>query len=205
MHLSQRSKIALAGVHRDLLTLATNAPSIADESKGITVDIIEGLRDQATQSKYLEEGKSKTTNSRHLTGHAFDFAVKVNGELQEKIHPYYKQQADLFKETARRLGYQITWGGDWGWDGMHIELSWGEAYPIKKNPKTVSNSKTIAAAITGIPVTVLPEIATKVGSLTDSLDFLESKWIVVIQIVLTLGILAFIINERRTKIMREGV
>ena len=204
MYLSQRSKIALAGVHRDLLTLVTNADSIADESKGITVDIIEGVRDQATQVKYLEEGKSKTLNSRHLTGHAIDFAVKVNGELQTKIDPYYRQQADLFKETARRLGYDITWGGDWGWDGMHIELSW-EAYPIQKKPKTVSNSKTIAAAITGIPVTVLPEIATKVGSLTESLDFLESKWIVVIQIVLTLGILAFIINERRTKIMREGV
>ena len=204
MYLSQRSKIALVGVHRDLLTLVTNADSIADESKGITVDIIEGVRDQATQVKYLEEGKSKTLNSRHLTGHAIDFAVKVNGELQTKIDPYYRQQADLFKKMAKKLGYDITWGGDWGWDGMHIELSW-EAYPIQKKPKTVSNSKTIAAAITGIPVTVLPEIAAKVGSLTESLDFLESKWIVVIQIVLTLGILAFIINERRTKIMREGV
>ena len=204
MYLSRRSKLALVGVHRDLLTLASNAPSVADEDKGITVDIIEGVRDQATQVKYLNEGKSKTLNSRHLTGHAFDFAVFVNGELQKKIDPLYRQQADLFKETAKRLGYDITWGGDWGWDGMHIELSW-EAYPIQKNPKKVSNSKTIAAAITGIPVTALPEIATKVGSLTDSLDFLESKWIVVIQMVLTVGILAFIINERRVKIQREGI
>ena len=204
MYLSQRSQIALAGVHRDLLTLVTNADSIADETQGITVDIIEGIRDQATQVKYLHEGKSKTLNSRHLTGHAFDFCVKVHGVLQEKISPYYKQQADLFKATAKKLGYDITWGGDWGWDGMHIELSW-ESYPIQQKPKTVSNSKTIAAAITGIPVTVLPEIATKVGSLTESLDFLESKWVVVIQIVITVGLLLFIINERRTKITREGV
>ena len=204
MYLSQRSKIALKGVHRDLLTLVTNADSIADEEKGITVDIIEGLRDQETQSRYLKSGASKTTNSRHLTGHAFDFAVKVNGELQDKIDPYYRQQADLFKKTAKRLGYPITWGGDWGWDGMHIELSW-EAYPIKKNPKTISNSKTIAAAISGIPVTVLPEIATKVGSLTDSLSFLDSKWIVLVQSVLLVGIFIFVVNERRKTIQREGV
>ena len=204
MYLSQRSQIALVGVHRDLLTLVTNADSIADESKGITVDIIEGVRDQATQVKYLEEGKSKTLNSRHLTGHAFDFAVKVNGELQTKIDPYYRQQANLFKAMAKKLGYDITWGGDWGWDGMHIELSW-EAYPIQKKPKTISNSKTIAAAITGIPVSVLPEIAAKVGSLTDSLSFLDSKWIVLVQSVLLVGIFIFVVNERRKTIQREGV
>ena len=207
--LRQRTAANLVGVHRDLQTVFLNTPVVP----GYQMCATEGLRTVERQAELLAKGASKTMNSRHFgpVGHAIDFAMfdpslPPDKDFVEEVDPAYRAQWKLFKQTADRLGVDLEWGGDWPGikDGTHIQLSW-KAYPLLAKPKTVSNSKTIAAAITGIPVTVLPEIATKVGSLTDSLDFLESKWIVVIQIVLTLGILAFIIHERRTKIMREGV
>lgn len=206
MKLDKRSLASLMGVRPELVSIVTQAESIADEGAGITVQIIEGVRSAETQARYLKSGASKTSNSRHLTGHAVDFAVKVNGVLQEKISPYYKKQSDLFKAKAKELGYPITWGGDWGWDGMHIELTWKD-FPLKAKPKTVSNSKTIVASIGGMSTAVLPEVLAKTTDLTKSVEALgvKAEWLIWIQIAVFVGLFAFVINERRLKIEREGV
>ena len=205
--LDQRTKRNLVNVHRALQLVVERSPI----APGYQMCVTEGLRDMHRQEELLKAGKSRTMNSRHLTGHAFDFAMfdpskSAPDDFVKKVDPAYQEQWKLFKETADKVDTEIEWGGNWpGFvDGTHVQLSW-ESYPIQKNPKTVGNSKTIAAAITGIPVSVLPEIATKVGSLTESLSFLDSKWTVVVQLVLTVGILVFIINERRRKIQLEGV
>ena len=204
MNLDKRSLASLRGVHPDLVAIAAESESIAGD--GVEVCIIEGLRSMETQMRYLKSGASKTTNSRHLSGHAFDFAVKIDGKLQDRIHPYYQKQADFFKATAKRLGHPITWGGDWGWDGMHVELDW-KAYPLKEKPKTPGNSTTIAASIGGMATTVIPEVVAKATNVTESIEALgvKKEWMIWVQIVVVVGLFAFIVNERRKKIDREGV
>ena len=209
MKLSQRSLNSLKGVHPDLVRVIAETQVIP----GCRLEIVEGLRDMATQEKYLKTGASKTLNSRHLTGHAADFAmyrdIDGDGDLDflKKVDPEYRAQAKLFKETAKRLGVDLEWGGDWSSivDGMHLQLSWA-SYPLQEKPKTVSNSKTIAASISGMGITVLPEIVAKASEMTGSVaSFVKEEWLVWIQIALTVGLFAFIVNERRNKIDKEGV
>ena len=88
---------------------------------------------------------------------------------------------------------------------MHLQLSWA-SYPLQEKPKTVSNSKTIAASISGMGITVLPEIVAKASEMTGSVSsFVKEEWLVWIQIALTVALFAFIVNERRNKIKQEGV
>lgn len=209
MKLSQRSLTNLKGVHPDLVRVIAETQVVP----GCRLEVVEGLRDMATQEKYLRTGASKTLNSRHLTGHAADFAmyrdIDGDGDLDflKKVDPEYRAQAKLFKETAKRLGVDLEWGGDWSSivDGMHLQLSWA-SYPLQQKPKTVSNSKTIAASISGMGITVLPEIVAKASEMTGSVaSFVKDEWLVWIQIALTVGLFAFIVNERRNKIDKEGV
>jgi peptidoglycan L-alanyl-D-glutamate endopeptidase CwlK len=205
----ERSKRNLVGVHPDLVRVIAETQVIP----GCRLTIVEGLRDIATQEKYLKTGASKTLNSRHLTGHAADFAmyrdIDGDGDLDflKKVDPEYRAQAKLFKETAKRLGVDLEWGGDWSSivDGMHLQLSWA-SYPLQEKPKTVSNSKTIAASISGMGITVLPEIVAKASEMTGSVaSFVKEEWLVWIQIALTVCLFAFVANERRNLNRREGV
>jgi peptidoglycan L-alanyl-D-glutamate endopeptidase CwlK len=210
MKLSQRSLNSLKGVHPDLVRVIAETQVIP----GCRLEIVEGLRDMATQEKYLRTGASKTLNSRHLTGHAADFAmyrdIDGDGDLDfiKVVDPDYRAQAKLFKETAKRLGVDMEWGGEI-WpnhiDGMHLQLSWA-SYPLQQKPKTVSNSKTIAASISGMGITVLPEIVAKASEMTGSVaSFVKEEWLVYIQIALTVCLFAFVANERRNLNRREGV
>lgn len=209
--LSPRSLRSLTGVHPDLVRVISETQIIPEVSR---LEIVDGVRDIQTQEKYLKTGASKTMNSRHLTGHAADFALyrdeDGDGDLDfiKDTEPYYRKQAALFKATAKRLGIDMEWGGEiWPThiDGMHLQLSW-ESYPLKEKPKTVSNSKTIAASISGIGITVLPEVVAKATELTGSVSsFIKEEWLVWVQLVLTIGLFAFVINERRNKLKQEGV
>lgn len=68
-------------------------------------------------------------NSRHLSGHAIDFAAIVGGEVRWDW-PLYSKIAQAFKEAARLEGVAIVWGGDWRSlkDGPHVELD-RKVYP----------------------------------------------------------------------------
>jgi len=202
MNLTERSRKNLVGVHPDLVRLVEEVA----ERTSLPFIITEGLRTAERQKELLEKGKSKTMNSRHLTGHAIDFAVVKDGKVTWEFQ-YYKQLADLFKQAARDLRIDITWGGDWTSfkDGTHIQLSWN-MYPLTAKPKTVKNSKTVAAAAVGFPIAAfIPEafaaISEFVGYLTDINEDLV-KWA---QITAVIAIAAFIIHERVIKIDREGV
>ena len=114
-----RSRARLTGVHPDLVRVVELALTYSPHDFTIT----EGLRSVARQRELKAAGASQTMNSRHITGHAIDFAVLVDGKVRWDW-PLYGQVAVAFKRAAKELNVPITWGGDWKSlrDGPHVEL-----------------------------------------------------------------------------------
>jgi peptidoglycan LD-endopeptidase CwlK len=123
--LGTRSLERLKGVHPDLVKVV----KLAIEKSEIDFTVGEGLRTIETQRKYVAEGKSKTMNSRHLTGHAVDLWPLVNGSVTWDWK-YYYPMAEAMKNAAKELNIQIEWGGDWKSfkDGPHFQLP-SKTYP----------------------------------------------------------------------------
>lgn len=128
MPLSPRSLKALEGVHPDLVRLVHRVAEI-----GPPFVITEGLRSKERQAQLKRAGKSKTLNSRHITGHAVDFVAVVDGEISYDDR-HMRPVADAFKAAADELGIKITRGIDWGWDSPHIELD-RKAFPEGDSPE----------------------------------------------------------------------
>lgn len=122
---SQRSRDNLAGVHVDLVIVATHALTISP----IDFVVTEGLRSEARQRRLVDSGASQTMRSRHLNGHAFDVAALVDGEIRWDW-PLYSRIADAMIAAARRFKIPIEWGGHWTSikDGPHFQLPW-DKYP----------------------------------------------------------------------------
>jgi peptidoglycan L-alanyl-D-glutamate endopeptidase CwlK len=125
--LGTKSREKLAGVHPDLVSVVERAINIS--KKDFTV--LEGLRSKERQAQLFAAGKSKTMNSRHITGHAVDLGPwPLNGDFDSdgilNIADWdeYYPLADAMKQAAKELGVAIVWGGDWkGFpDGPHFEL-----------------------------------------------------------------------------------
>lgn len=123
--LGQRSLDRLKGVHPDLQKVVRRAIELTP----IDFTITEGLRTLERQKTLLAAGASQTLKSRHITGHAIDFAALVGGEVRWDW-PLYGKIAAAFKAAAKELGVPIIWGGDWVSlrDGPHVELD-RKAYP----------------------------------------------------------------------------
>jgi len=119
MILNTRSNEKLEGVHPDLVRVVKLAAHYTEHDFIIT----EGLRTIERQKVLFAKGLSKTMNSRHITGHAIDFAPVVDGEITWKW-PAFKPIADVFKRASAELLVPIVWGGDFRTfrDGPHIEL-----------------------------------------------------------------------------------
>lgn len=125
MQLDERSLKNLVGVHPELVRVVHRTAELSD----IDFIVTEGLRMMKRQRELVAAGASKTLRSRHLTGHAIDFAPVVGGEVTWKWPPFHLI-ADAFKRAGRELGVAIVWGGDWlrFKDGPHIELD-RKVYP----------------------------------------------------------------------------
>lgn len=117
--LGSTSRARLKQVHPDLVKVVERAIQLTP----LDFTITEGRRTVARQRQLVAEGASKTMNSRHITGHAIDFAVLVGGKVRWDW-PLYPRVADAFKAAAKELNVPIIWGGDWPKfrDGPHIEL-----------------------------------------------------------------------------------
>lgn len=117
--LSQKSLQKLEGVHPDLVRVV----NLAIERTSVDFSITEGLRTEERQKELFSKGASQTMNSRHLTGHAIDFACFIGKELRGDW-PLYSKVGATFKQCATDLGIPIVWGGDWKKfkDGPHVEL-----------------------------------------------------------------------------------
>jgi peptidoglycan LD-endopeptidase CwlK len=126
--LDKTSLARLKGVHADLVEVAKHAHQLATE-KGLQFRITEGLRTIETQREYVKRGASRTMNSRHLTGHAFDFVPIVAGKVNWKW-PAFWPLVEVFELAAYELGVEIECGARWTKfaDGPHIELS-RKVYP----------------------------------------------------------------------------
>ena len=122
MPLNERSEKNLIGVHADLVKVVRRADELA-EAEGLDFIVTEGLRTMKRQRELVAAGASKTMKSRHLTGHAIDFAPLIAGEVTWKWPPFIALAA-MFKKAAAELGIAIAWGGDWKSfkDGPHVEL-----------------------------------------------------------------------------------
>ncbi|MEE0139648.1 M15 family metallopeptidase [Fusobacterium ulcerans] len=116
---SKRSLDNLKGVDERLIKLMKEVLFISPYDFGIT----EGLRTIEKQKEYVRTGKSQTMNSYHLKGKAVDIVVYKDGKETWDLK-YYKEIADIVKETAAEKGLKITWGGDWKTliDGPHFQL-----------------------------------------------------------------------------------
>lgn len=124
--LSQRSQNNLNDVHQDLVRVVYLALTFSEYD----FVVIEGVRSLIRQKELMKEGKSKTLNSRHLTGHAVDIVPLVNGVIPWQDWSAFGSVAKAMKKAAHQLGVSINWGGDWVSfrDGPHYELCRG-AYP----------------------------------------------------------------------------
>ena len=116
---SERSNRILGTVDIRLQNLMKAAIYASPYDFGIT----EGIRTLERQKELVAQGKSKTLKSYHLRGKAVDIKVYIDGEVTWDFK-YYKEVADHVKEVARKLGYIITWGGDWKSikDGPHFQI-----------------------------------------------------------------------------------
>ena len=122
---SSRSLRNMEGVHPDLVAVAHRALEITE----IDFLVTEGLRTREKQLELVRAGASRTTRSRHLTGHAIDIVAWVAGGVRWDW-PLYEELSRAFKQAAAELKVPIVWGGDWKTfrDGPHYELSSTE-YP----------------------------------------------------------------------------
>lgn len=117
--LSSRSRARLIGVHPAL----TAVVEAAITRTPVDFMVTEGLRTAERQAALVKAGASRTTRSRHLTGHAVDVAALVEGQVRWDW-PLYGRIAQAFKAAALDLKTPLIWGGDWKTlrDGPHFEL-----------------------------------------------------------------------------------
>ena len=114
----------LVGLHPDLVRVVNRLLTVRQD-----VVILEGMRTLERQRKLLALKATTTLKSRHLTGHAVDLAVTVDGEIRWDW-PLYNQLAPFVKTAAQDENVPIEWGGDWKKfkDGPHWQLPWA-IYP----------------------------------------------------------------------------
>ena len=119
----KRSEQRLIGVHKDLVKVVRRALEISE----VDLSVIEGVRLLSRQKELVAKGKSKTMNSRHLTGHAIDV---VPYPLDWNDIASFKKVGQAMKQASKELNIDIEWGGDWRTfkDYPHYQLSWGK-YP----------------------------------------------------------------------------
>ncbi len=86
-------------------------------------NVSEGLRTKEQQREYVRQGKSRTMNSKHLTGKAVDlYPLTMNRKQVDWSR--FEELADLMFQVASDQGVEIVWGGNWKTfvDKCHFEL-----------------------------------------------------------------------------------
>lgn len=132
MKMTARDERRIEGVHADLKGIARAAWALfdGDEVLGMpgakmTIPPDGGVRTLARQAEIVKAGDSWTLQSRHITGHAVDFAIVAGGSLVDSIEAYERVWLACWRPAAHQAGISVVWGGHWPRrrDGMHIELN----------------------------------------------------------------------------------
>lgn len=106
--LSKRSLNNLTGVKPELVNVVKRAIQITKIDFGVT----QGLRTIEQQRAYFKAGKTKTMNSKHLTGDAVDVVAYIGSDISWELN-IYDEIADAFAQAARDQGTVIRWGAAW--------------------------------------------------------------------------------------------
>ena len=111
----------MSGVNPDLVAVMDLAISISRQDFTIT----EGVRHIDRQRELVKAGKSRTMNSRHITGDAIDLVPwPVSWEFED-FYPV----ADAVIQACKELDVAVRWGGNWkvkdlrDWEGTAEELA----------------------------------------------------------------------------------
>lgn len=131
MNLGPWSLKKLERAHPDLARVVKRAAEVTLQSFVVG----ETVRSPADQAKRVAEGKSLTTNSRHLAGkdgysRAVDLIATENQKATWDMAAYRRLAAAMF-QAAGELNVPIEWGGNWTKlvDGPHFQLPWKQ-YPL---------------------------------------------------------------------------
>lgn len=120
--LSKLSLDKLVGVHPDLVRLVHKALDLSE----VDFSVGEGARAKEQQAEYVRTGKSRTMDSRHLTGHAVDLWAFVDGKVSWDWANYFKI-AEAVQKAAIELDTPVVWGGVWdkllNYVGPNVELA----------------------------------------------------------------------------------
>lgn len=108
MILSNRDRKRLEGVDRRLVRVVEKAAEITE----VPFLVSEGLRSYERQKMLYDMGKSKTMNSKHLTGKAVDL-YPLTDDRKMINSGGYDRLARAMKKAAFELFIEIEWGGDW--------------------------------------------------------------------------------------------
>ena len=119
MELSKLSMERLEGVDERLKAIVIECAARCP----YPFNVSEGLRTKEQQREYVRQGKSRTMNSKHLTGRAVDlYPLTMNRKQVDWSR--FEELADLMFQVASDQGTEIVWGGNWKTfvDKCHFEL-----------------------------------------------------------------------------------
>ena len=119
MELSKLSLERLVGVDERLKAVVVECATRCS----FPFNVSEGLRSVEQQREYVKQGKSRTMNSKHLTGKAVDlYPLTMNRKQVDWSR--FEDLADLMFQVAKDQGTEIVWGGNWKMlvDKCHFEL-----------------------------------------------------------------------------------
>ena len=119
MELSKLSMERLEGVDERLKAIVIECASRCL----FPFNVSEGLRTKEQQREYVRQGKSRTMNSKHLTGKAVDL-YPLSMDRKQVDWSRFEELADLMFQVASDQGTEIVWGGHWKTfvDKCHFEL-----------------------------------------------------------------------------------
>lgn len=112
--LSERSLRRLKGVDARLVNAVKYAITVSTVDFGVS----EGVRTLQRQKQLLKMKKTKTLNSKHITGKAVDllayYDVDGDGDLEACWEiDLYDDIADAMRKAAIKYNLKIRWGGAW--------------------------------------------------------------------------------------------
>lgn len=129
----EKSLDNLVGVHPDLIDIIHDVMSL----QVMDFSIIEGLRSFEQQELYVQQGRSKTMNSKHLkqaTGYSHavdlypypvDMKLVNRGDMREVSR--FGVLAGLMLSCAKQRNIKLTWGADWDRDGNVLDHTFYDA------------------------------------------------------------------------------
>lgn len=125
--MDRRSERNLIGVDDRLQMVVIRAFELFGDAvtklPGARMVITDGVRTPEQQAEYVAAGRSWTMNSRHLTGHAIDFAIIHRGAAVWELPVFERVWLGCFRPAGHFLDVPLAWGGDWSTrDGPHVEI-----------------------------------------------------------------------------------